>query len=206
MATRFNNAQLDQLLATSKGKSYTVIVVTVALIIVILLAGVFPAASAILLQVSENQNREAALQKVELKDSVLRKLVTQEKAKRAVSLALSSYFPDNITQENIYSRVAKIAADSKVEILAINFSELEDRRSLIREFKVPASVQGKNMGISLKGNREQLESFMEKIELSLRIMNILSVSEFRQEGARAGEHRMEIQAEIYYWSASEIDE
>lgn len=205
MAPRFSNPTLQKLLTTAKGKSYTVSVVTVGLIIILLLVGVFPVVSSVFFQVSENQNKQQALTEIAEKSNTLTSLVQQEQTKRAVSLALDEYLPDGIGQEGVYTTINEIVGQTGVELASISFSDIEKRRSLRKEFKVGKTIAAKVLKISVRGSRSQLEKFITQLESARRIINILNLSEYKVDdpGVYSGDYRLEIQAEVYYWEKNE---
>lgn len=206
MAPRFSNPQLEKLLQSSQGKSYTVTAVTVLLLVVLVLIGVFPAVSAILFKINENGDRLDALAQITLKETTLRGLISREQDTTAVTAALNYYMPDAVSQDSIYRLVAQQGEISGAEILNIRFSDIGEKRSLVREFKVPNTVGGKVVNISASGSRNVLLELLRGLEESRRIINILGFSEFRSDTVDPDSFRMEIQAEFYFWDLDTTNE
>ncbi len=200
--------QIDQILETAKGKSYAVTGVTVLLVVLIVLVGIFPAISAIIFQISENNSRQEALDQVNAKREILVGLVEEEQEKRAVSLALNNYLPNEISQQSVYDVVNQVLLSGvDVDVLAIRFSDIDERRRLSSVFDVDIALSAKSLNISLAGSREEILKFTTALENSYRIINIRSLSVFtEQDEEETGLFRAEIQAEFYYWQTSITDE
>jgi cell division protein FtsX len=80
MANRFRNDSLRTFIQTSKGKSYTVAAITILLVVVMFIFGVYPAISAIVAQINDNATRESVLSQIETKRDTLRTLVQTEQS------------------------------------------------------------------------------------------------------------------------------
>src|SRR5689334_6840187 len=121
MAPRVTNTALRKFISTTQGKSYTVGAVTVLLVLVIFVAGIFPALSSILFQIQQNGERTEALQKIETKRQTLRALSSEEEEKHALTLSLNSNLPDTLDQKSLFDQINNIVASVGCDLLSVTF-------------------------------------------------------------------------------------
>jgi Tfp pilus assembly protein PilO len=207
MAPRFSSTTLRNFIATTQGKSYTVVVVTVLLVIVIFLAGVFPALSSIFLQIEQNNSRTEALSQIETKRQTLRTLTAEEAEKRAVALSLDANLPSELDQIGIFTSLSNIAEDSGGELVAATFVSIELRRNLPTVFGTPLALDGIVINLTVEGDRTELEEFITLMEESRRIFNIMNMSLFKVDettftGDTLSQFKMDMQVEAYFWDQS----
>lgn len=198
----FVSKRLREFIATSQGKSYTVLVVTTVLVLLIVLLGIFPAVSAILLQVEQNNTRHLAVGEIDSKRLVLRDLTAEQNTKPAVVAALNAAIPDgDIAQDKVFTFIQKTMAANQLKFSTVSFGELEKRRSLESAFRVNATIDGMIMNLSADGTRKQIEEFIADLEDSRRIYNIRNLTVRKVDQTSASSiFRMDVQAEIYFWN------
>lgn len=201
---RFTSKILKQLLSTSQGKSYTVAAITILLVLILFVVGIFPAVSSILFQVTENDSRRTALETIEEKRQIMRKLIGEEAEKKAVSLALETYMPDEIDQKYTLAKIAEIATEAEGNLIGVGFTRLDLAKNLQQVYNITSPLlDGYIVQISYEGSSASLEEFIEIMESKKRLFNIIDMSIFKQELEESITNqpfRMEMQAEIYYWN------
>jgi len=205
MAPRFSSSTLRNFIATAQGKSYTIGVVTILLILVIFLVGVFPALSSIFLQIEQNSNRTQALEQIEIKRQTLRTLSVEESDKHAVTLSLNAYLPDKFDQVGIFNQLNEMATDTGSVLMAVTFINVESRRDLPAIFGTPLALDGKVINLTVEGDRTELEEFVTLMEESRRIYNIVNLSLFKVDettltGQSISQFKMDMQVETYFWN------
>lgn len=206
---RLRSERLRTFLKTVKGKTYTVGAITTLLVIIIFLIGVFPAISAILLQVEDNQSRITALSKIDTKRTTLRTLSNGLSTSSLAVTALNAVLPENLVQEDILNQLNGLANEYNLQLLNISFTDLDPRRNLSEVFLISnEALSGKNISINLQGGLNEIQSLLSDIENSRRIYNIKSFSVYRvlnQSGIESNlsqGYRIDIQAEMFFWNTS----
>lgn len=198
---RFINERLRNFIETSRGKTYTVAVVTGVLVLVLFTFGVFPSVRAIIRQVGQNEARIETLQKIEEKNQRLRQLANEIENKSNVSEALNQSLPDNIQQETVIDTVTKLARKNNVSFSSVQFS----RGGNANNSEYNKEYIGE-AGINLKvvGSRTDVVQFAEDMEESIRVFNLSQLSLGRRT-ADGPTHALSIQADYYYWAITEAE-
>jgi Tfp pilus assembly protein PilO len=203
MAPRLTNTSLRNFISTTQGKSYTVGAVTILLVLVIFMAGIFPALSSILFQIQQNGERTNALQEIETKRQTLRSLSTEEQSKHAISLSLDANLPDSLDQTGLFTIVNNMVNSVGCQLISVTFNDLESRRNFVAAFGAAQALDGKAMNITVTGNRAQMEAFVGAMENSRRVFNIVNLSMFNEDTSSsnsADSFRMDLQTEVYFWN------
>lgn len=202
MASRFTNDSLRSFIKTSKGKSYTVAAITILLIVIMFIFGVYPAVGAIIAQVNDNTARENVLAQIETKRNTLRSLVLTEQSNHAVSLSLETNMPSSLDQETLYNRLVDLAKKANVSVISTNFSTVEKRRQLDVVFSTTEALQGGLLTLTVEGERDALEACLEELEMYRRIFNVRGLSMEKQDTSKASSpFKMILQLEVYYWDS-----
>ncbi len=209
MPRRFSSDRLRKFIATQQGKSYTVVSITLLLVLVIFLVGVFPAISAITFQIQENSNRQTTLEAMEQKRLILRDLITEEKSKRAVTFALQASLPDSLAQAELFTDIQALVKNSGGVLNAVGFTDLESKRALATLFNAPIALDGKTLSLNVDGNRTDIENLFTALEGSRRIYNIRNFSVFKINGAEGSGSsakllRLDLKAEVYFWNKTKL--
>ncbi len=202
MASRFTNESLRTFIQTSKGKSYAVGAVTILLVVVMFIFGVYPAVGAIIAQVNDNASREDVLSQIEEKRDTLRSLVLTEQSNHAVSLSLETNMPSSLDQETLYNRLVDLAAKSNVSVVSTNFSTIERRRQLNVVFSTTEALQGGLLTLTVEGERDDLEVCLEELENYRRIFNVRGLSMEKLDTSKVSSpFKLILQLEVYYWDS-----
>ena len=207
MASFFSNSKIEDYLKDSKGKSYFTIAVTIVFIVVVLIAGIFPAYSAIASQNRENDKRRLALESLTTKVETLRSLVQQESTKEDVIELFNSSFPSETQlQEDLIRAIADAISNNNVGMKNIGFSESDREVPLVTELGVNDQVKSATVSIAVEGRRADLVEFTKDLETTNRILNIHNYALSRKSAGELEnitngfDYDLSLQAEFYYWS------
>ncbi len=206
---RQTNATLRNFIATTQGKSYTVTGVTILLVLVIFIVGVFPAISSILFQAQQNGQRTTALDAIATKQTTLRALSTEEESKHAVSLSLNANLPDALNQSDILQNITGMANSAGCTVVSITFANLDAQRNFTAAFGASRALDGKQINITVEGDRSQMETIITELETSRRIYSVVNFSMFKRTDVSANDttgaaFRMDMQLEVYFWNKTKL--
>lgn len=206
MENKSKRFDINRYLQTSKQKSYFVVLVTVLLIILVIIVGILPAYSAILFQRSENKKRdEGAKQLEEVVAQYKNFLQLEEEINEQLSVFNNVFPVDNAPQENVVKEVTSTAESTNVDLTSVSFSDSSRDVSLQIQYLVGTQVMYQSVSISVEGSRESILSFIEELESSKRVFNIVNARISRKEQIQAStvfegrDYTATIQAE-FYWS------
>jgi Tfp pilus assembly protein PilO len=206
MKGRSSAAKLaDFLTRTSQGKAYAVTIATILLALLVFFAGVAPAFDATLLQYSENQKKVVAIGDLQNKLASMQTLITEEEQKRGMVELLNQKLPDTLREEDIIIEIDKLAAQNSLNLVSVNFSQLERNKNISALYAVNSKVQGKYVTIDTEGDVQNLNTFVTALEKSTRVFNITNINFQRKErfnsidAAANNTFRMNIRFETYYW-------
>lgn len=208
MAPRLDSKKLRDFISTSKGKSYTVAISTVALILLLVVVGIFPAVNSILYQVQENDRKLGVLGTMDTKITTIRSLVQQEQLKPTISAALDKALPNGVSQEVLFDLINQGASENSVTINSLAFGEPSLSRKLPLVFiGLSPYVDSKIVTITLTGPKDDLEKFLSFLENTRRIFNVQSVSMFKLEDesgvvTSSTPSGMNISSEVYFWNTN----
>ncbi len=205
--------QLREFIATSKGKSYTVTIVTLLLIMVLLFFAVVPAFNSILTQVRQNEERLEALAEIDQKRESLRLLLNKHNENLAVAVGLQDSLPNELNQEDIVEDLVDFSSSSRAELRSIRFVNLAGRSRLTQLFQVDptiniALIDGAIVNLTVEGERSELRAFILAMEQSRKIYSIKSfnIARVEQQGdvVGRGPFILNLQAETYFWNVNQV--
>lgn len=189
------------MISTRQGQSYAVLAGTLLLVIVLFGFGVYPLVSSIVYENEQNTIRQENLNKMEQKLSTLRQLIAEDQAKKSVSVALQSVFPDDVSQVNLIQDVTDTAKTDGVVIFSFGFGDLDTKRELDKIFSTKNPLTAKTLNMAVVGSRSEIETFIADLENMRRIVNITSMSigkNIDEPTANRDPFRLDFQAEVYY--------
>ncbi len=168
---------LEQYLKTSKNKTYFVAAITFLFLLVILIGGVIPAFSSVLGQFEENKKRDEGILQLETKLNTLKNLTLQESEKAETLEIFDNVFSNQLDQKDAVSEINQLATLNNLVLRSITFAEAGTRRQTPdAEFAVTPNVQAQEVGFSIQGDKDSILKFMDSLENSKRIYNIVNVS------------------------------
>lgn len=204
--------QLREFVATSKGKSYTVTIITLLLIMVLLFFAVVPAFNSILVQVRQNEERLEALASIDQKRENLRLLLNKHNENLAVAVGLQDSLPNELNQEGVVEELVQFTETSNAKLRSVRFVNLEGRSrltQLILEDPLLSLelIDGVVVNLSIEGEKSQLRTFITEMESSRRIFSVksLNISRVEQQGDYIGRGPfvLNMQAETYFWNVNQ---
>ncbi len=195
--------RLDQILATSKRKSYFVGAVTVLFAVAMFLLGILPSYSSLTLQAKENEKRDEVLGMLQNKLTILKNLSTEKEQKGGIVDVFNSAFPDSSNQEDALNTILSYSTKNKLYFASASYSDARRGKPLQIEFEVNDQVKSQVIALLFEGKRENILKFITDLEQSRRIFNIQSVIIVRKTGAELTQnperdHKLDLQVEIYY--------
>lgn len=168
---------LEQYLQTSKNKTYFVAAVTFLFLLVILIGGIIPAFSSVLSQYEENKKRDDAIFQLETKLSTLKSLTLQESEKSATLEIFDNVFANELNQKDAVSEINQLSTLNNLTLKSVTFTEAGTRRQTPdSEFGVTPNVQAQEVSFSIQGNKDNIMKFINALETSKRLYNVVSIS------------------------------
>lgn len=206
-----NRFDINRYLQTSKQKSYFVVLVTIALVILVAIVGILPAYSAILFQIRENQKRDEGVAQLNQVVEQYKNFLRLEEELNVEIDQFNSVFPVDISpQENVIEEITQMAQSANLEVSSVSFSDTSRDISLQIEFLVGALVSYQSVSISLDGSRESILEFIQELETSKRIYNIVNTRINRKDQldqssiVEGRDYSATIQAE-FYWTQNTVE-
>lgn len=209
MPTRLRSQTLRFLIQTSQGKSYTVTFATGLLVLIMMMVALFPAASSIFARLTENTQREGAVEQINSKLTNIRTLAAKEQTARTLSVAISDLIPNGFNQDDVLAELLTLANQNQVNLINYRTADLEPTADSLRALGALSSkASGKIITLTVDGGRGQLENLIAALENSIRVFNIRSISysllTSTQDIFVAGTaFRMTITFETYFWALPE---
>lgn len=196
--------RINALLSTRQRQSYALVAITAFVALVLIGIGVFPIISSILYQLEQNGQKNEILVRMQTKEQNLRTLISAERQKREVTLALNAALPDTLMQSDFVESVNEIASKNQITLVFISFSEIQERRILREVFNLAVDMQGKTVAIGAYGSRAGLQTLLADLEDLRRVTNTMSYTLARREDneleeiQQGQEYNLTMQAEIYF--------
>lgn len=200
------SSDMRKFIATSRGRSYSVIVITGLLILVLVFFAILPAVSSILLQLSQNDSRLAALTKIDQKRETLRTLLGVHDQNLATAVGLNHALPFSLEQDDVIKDIVGFAGTNGVFLRSVRFVDIAGRSRLSElYFDEPDFdfIDGVIINISLEGDRQNLRQFIASLEQSRRVFSLKTISISKVSAAESATNSpfiMNLQMESYYWN------
>ncbi len=200
--------RVNELLSTSKNKSYFVAAVTVIFVVVMALAGILPAFSAFGFQAEENSRRIELIGKLEKKLSVSKKLVQEQGAKGDLVAFFAKVFPNEPGQDLIIEDVNDLTKKHGIFLQNISFSGYIAEVAF--KAKYDQRVKFQTASLIIQGDLQKIQDLVKDVEGSRRIFHIKTLVVSRKTGAdlvnspKDREYSATILFEYYYYDREAI--
>lgn len=198
-------AQLNELLATSKNKSYFVGAITVLFVILMVLLGILPSYTAFTTQGEVNVRRQDVIDKLEKKRTTLENLVRQETEKKNLFNKFNAIFPDEPVQVAVLNEIEALAVKEKNLLLNSSFTEARTNADVTRKFSTSKQVKAQTLTVLMEGDRQSLVNFVRDVEMNLRVLDIKNMVISRKVGTELEEaapdrqYKLNIQLDYFYY-------
>ncbi len=208
-AQQTRRRRLNELLDTTKGKTYFVVFVTFAFTAVMILFGLLPSYSAFLKQYEQNQLRATHITALKQKLSTLEQLVVEDQAKSALKGVFNRIMPNGFNQVDYVLEIDKFAIENGLTVDSMTFSTIEALETVYPTVKLDDNARGMLINIQLEGDKESLSGFINDMEASIRLYSINDLTAVKKSDAELLEdnferpYRYSILAQTYYF---ELDE
>lgn len=168
------NKRLNELLSTSKNKSYFVGAVTVLFIILMTMVGILPAYSAFTFQNEENDRRDEVIAKLQNKVDISKALTEEYQSKTDLVNYFNKVFPNIPQQSDIVQSLTDLADKHQVYLSKLTFVSVSPAD--LAKQQIDPSVKAQSVTLSLEGSRENILAYLSDIELSRRIFDATTIS------------------------------
>lgn len=203
------NARLNELLSTSKNKSYFVAAVTVGFIVIMVMLGILPAYSAFTFQTEENTKRDELISKLDNKLTISKSLSTESNDKSNLVDYFNQVFPNDRAQSNIFDIVSAKIDTYNLTLDTINFTKAQSGFILPSQTDqvLDPQVAIDTVNFTVEGSQQALLDFVGSIETSRRIMNITSLTISKKsadeiaQSPTKGDFRLILQIKYFYYLA-----
>ncbi len=167
--------RLNELLETSKGKTYFVVFVTFLFLAAMILLGILPSYSAFARQAELNGLRGQYIIDLQSKLSILEGLVVEDQVKAAVKGTFNIIMPNDFNQVDYVFEVNQTALRYGMKLVDIQFEITTDFGNTIVALGNDANLRAISLNIQLEGDKGSVANFIEDMESSIRLYNINDV-------------------------------
>jgi Tfp pilus assembly protein PilO len=199
------NNSLQELLKTTQGKTYTVIIVTIILIVLMFSVAIVPAYRSVTDQIAQNRVKSEYLEQLSKKEDILRILANQENQYRQEIDIINQIYQSRQNDEFVLANLNSLANQFNIRISSFGFSNKTLQNSSFAELDSFANLQRITINLSLEGDLQDFQYFLNSLEslpLVISVTNInygLNTSTERDIRYR---YIMNLQAEYYFWNES----
>lgn len=176
---RLKNPQLDNLFKTTQNKTYSIVGITILTVGVFIFLAIRPSYSKIMELREEIEKKEALLQKLVKKRENIQYLVAQKDSISEQLIYFDEAMPQKAEEGYMIANLAAIADREGMTLRSISFN-----REVEREYENETAehdIQIMQVSLSLNGDYEQIETFVDHLSKFPRIFDIRSVSYSRDE-------------------------
>ncbi len=167
--------RLNELLETSKGKTYFVLFVTFLFLAAMVILGILPSYSAFARQAELNGLRGQYIIDLQSKLSVLEGLVVEDQAKAAVKATFNVIMPNDFNQVDYIFEANQTALKYGMKLIDIKFEITTDFGSKIVALGSDANLRAVSLNIQLEGDKDSVAEYISDMESSIRLYNINDV-------------------------------
>lgn len=208
--SKSNRFDINQYLQTSRQRSYFVVSITVGLLVLVVIVGILPAYSAIVNQRRENRKRDEGIAQLEDVITQYQSFISlEETLENEISLFNEVFPSNNAPQEDVILDVINIGSVFNIEITSISFSDAVREVSLQTDFLVSPQVESQRVSITISGTRDDILSYVQALEDSRRIYNIINVVVSKNQGEVVTDFNQEVDdfnatiSAEFYWTNTE---
>lgn len=195
--------EIKKILATTQGRAYAVVGVTIFLIVLMFFLAIRPAFLSITNQNTQNDEKREYLEELTDKENTLKALAKQEIELHSQIDLMNEYLPDKRNDEYFAANIAAIADLYGVDVLVINFNKNE----VITDAELIQYTQMLSVPfrISVKGNLADLQLFLGHLEnfpAPVRVEGMAysdKEQEIFVEGTGVKAFTLDIDAVYYFW-------
>lgn len=195
-------SSIAQVMETTQGRTYTVILVTFLAIVLMIVVAISPAYLSITNKLSENEARRAYIEQLDQKQTNLDFIVNNQESQLATEIGLlDTLYADKNNDEFISANIAALSDSSGAVLTSIGFDRSDRRNNLSDIDSIPGAVSVK-LSMSVIGTKDELELFIEKLESfpAVIIIHSLSYSLVEDEDlGYTGDYQMSITAEYFHY-------
>jgi Tfp pilus assembly protein PilO len=172
--------RLNELLETSKGKTYFVLFVTFVFTAIMILFGILPSYSAFARQSELNGLRATYIVDLQSKLTQLEGLVVENQSKAAIKGTFNVIMPNDYNQVNYIFELDQIANQFGMNLVDVKFAITNDFGDKINALVIDPSLREITMNIELEGDKESITNYIREIEKSIRLYNVTDVTMFKK--------------------------
>lgn len=199
MALNLTNPQFKALTKNPQRKTYTIVVATIVLIILLLFSAIRPAVTSVFDKTSSNSVKREVLADMDHKYESLVSL-GGEADTRADSIAILHHsLPDGREEEIIIVNINNFVRLYDLDLNSM-YIDKEIKKSVLGNSNLGPKVKVAGITIEVEGDRDSVNQFVEKLEKFPRIINIhsLTMSPVGGLSRDSNDVHVNIQAETYY--------
>jgi hypothetical protein len=198
------NDRINEILSTTQGKTYTTVIATVVVVMLMAIFAIVPAYVSITDQIALNEDKTKYLADLSLKQSTINDLVLMSDKYENELKLLDIYFKDKINSEFLVASFSKIAEDHRCRTTSVSFGD-PFKTKAIKELSINVNAVPFNLVISC--NIKEMEGLFAQINdfpVPLNITGIIYTNK-KEAGSVANSavfydrFNMTITGEYYYW-------
>lgn len=206
MALQRRSSSIQSLIETTRGKTYTVLVITVLTIVLMVALAIAPAYLSITNQLKNNEAKKVYLDELQEKEDALITLANQELEYETQINLLNTFFPNKENDEFILANLDALASEYNVKLTAVNFDNANPSLPL-SNLQYPGLVRVA-LNINLQGDLPNMQLFLSAIESFPATITVNSVrygiNEERLIGGETSDdllpYQLSLEAEYYFWN------
>lgn len=200
MALKLRNPQFKKLTETPQTKTYTVVGVSLIIVLLLTFFAIRPSISSVFAQLEKNKDKRDMLERMDKKYNNLISLSSQEQEKQAELDLLAETMPGARQEEFIEANLEKIIIDQGLSIELISF-DTRQVKAMLELDSLGVNTQYAELVITVGGERTEIIRLIREIENFPRPLNIKEVSirsADSEEERQRYDYKGDISMEIYY--------
>lgn len=199
--------KLNELLDTTKGKTYFVLFATFLFVAVMILFGLLPSYSALQRQSELNSRRGEHITGLQEKLATMENLVVENQAKSDIKGVFNSILPNGFRQLDYIYEITEFAEKYSMNFDGLAFSTTSTFTDRIKNIGNDRSLKAVVINMQLDGTKESITHFIRDLESSIRLYNIIDITVSKkpvEELLRnpSNPYRYSVVAHTYYFSAN----
>lgn len=206
--TTSSSSQIQKILDTTQGKTYTVILVTAVVIVLMVTFAIAPAYLSITDQFKENEEKRVYIAALDDKQEVLNTLAQQELDYTDQIQILEDLYPNQSDDEFVLANLDAMALHNRCRLMNVTYSR--DIKNLpesgLAEFtglaRAPIHVELQGELADLQLFLTQLEQFPVSITINSLTYGLTPRNNSQEQLDEPLPYTLSIEAEYFYWSSS----
>jgi Tfp pilus assembly protein PilO len=206
MALGIQNKQLQKLMETPQGKTYTVLGVTIITVLIMFMLAIRPAYISITNRISENNKKQEYIDEANNKIGDLQELNNQANTYDDAINYLNNFFLDDTAKEAFtIGNIINIADNRNLTIDFIRVDEAEPLPENEFEDVSDLDILAQNtITINARGSISNTRLFIQDLENLGEIMNIENINLSIEEEEDDDNWRLSVQANFYFWDTNDF--